>query len=123
MDNVDVADNALSIVGKVALGAGEAALFTAYPFLGIWPIRIFIMILLSIFETAVIKELQKTTNAVLIFQDEEAKAQKANNASDQLKAAQDDPKTTPKEKQKALQDFKDAYADLIRFRISSDSLG
>jgi hypothetical protein len=122
MDGIDIADTTLSIVGKVALTAGETALFAEVPFLNFPVVKQIVEYILGRFETAVMIQLQKSTNAVLIFENEEGKADVANQAAATLKSTQTNPTATAAEKEKAIDDFRNAYAGLIGFRISSDSV-
>jgi hypothetical protein len=112
MDGVDVVDHSLSIVGRLALTAGEAALFIAVPWLNLPIIRQIVEFVLSKFEDLVVTELKKSSNAIIIFVNEEDNAKEANAASIALKAAQ-----TPEEKAKATEEFKRAFQKLIKIRI------
>ncbi len=126
LDGVDIADNALGVVGKVALAAGRTALFAMpvfqIPIIG-WILQVIAGVVLASFEALVIRELQKTTNAMLIFVSEEENAKNASISAAALAEAQTDPSATSLQKLKALDDFQEKYARLIGFRISTDSLG
>ncbi len=116
-DAIDRVDQSISIVGRVALTAGETTLFASQPILALPLVRQIVEYILALYAESVIRELQKTSNAVIIFVSEEANAKAASAASDQLKVVQNDPKATPADKKKASDDFKAAYERLIHFRI------
>ncbi len=126
LDGVDIADNALSVVGKVALAAGRTALFALpifqIPIIG-WIAQVIAGVVLASFESLVIQELQRSTNAMLIFVSEENAAKKASLAATNLAGVQSNQEATDEERKKATDDFLSAYGDLVHFRASTDSLG
>ncbi len=98
-DAVDAADNALSVIGGVALSAGEAALFAAIPWLGLPVISQIVSFILGQFEYQVILQLQKTSNTIIIYVTEEGNASGAKAASDALNEAISSPTATDSQKE------------------------
>lgn len=118
MDIVDVSDTAIAVIAETALQAGEAALIAEFPWLGLPFIKQIWQMLASRLASYAILELQKSSGILLIKMDNTAAAQAAKTSAEELKKVQDDPSKTTADREKARNDFKSRYADLIRYRTS-----
>ena len=116
-DAVTVSETILTTAGDIALQAGEAALIAQYPILGLPVIKQIWEFFASELEARVIAELEKSANVLIIQVSEQNNAVQAKNAATNLQTVQNDPKATEADKQKAIEDFKNAYANLIGFTI------
>jgi hypothetical protein len=119
-DAVSTANSVISAVGEVALQAGEAALIAQFPFLGLPVIKQVWEYIANKYAQAVLAELEKGSAAVIITADETAKGKAASAAAATLSKTQNNPKATAEEKQRAKEDFKAKYSDLIRTRIATN---
>ncbi len=115
-DAVEIGDSAISGTIGVALQLGEAALISAEPVLGFPVIKQLWEYFLEKYVGLVSVLLQKSFNTLIIAKMDKAQEDAANLAAEMLRKAQNDPTL---DHQKAIDDFKAKYADLIGFRKST----
>lgn len=117
-DLVDVVDVTIDIAGEAALALAEAALIVRFPFLGYPFIKQIWEYFAGEYTKEAIQQLQKSGGIVIIRANNKEKADAAKQAADELKRVQDDSSKTAADREKARNDLKDRYADLIRYRVN-----
>lgn len=119
MDGIELADKGISDAFDVALQAGEYALILKYPVLGFPFIKQIWEFFLGDLVGKVKVQFEKGANVVIIKITTDAQNAAAEAAAQALKDIQSKLGVPDAEHQKAIDDFKARYEDLIRQRTAT----